>query len=75
MQISRVISQGRMLPILALLGSLAFAAGCDGGNAGESNVAPATPPPGKSTKEMIEASQKSFGPNGIPPKQGASRKK
>ncbi len=75
MQLSRVVSQGRMLPILALLGSLAFAGGCSGGNAGESNVAPATPPPGKSTKEIIEASRQSFGPNGIPPKQRAARRK
>ena len=76
MHIRRGLGRARILAILPLVGSLAFVWGCDSGNGGgESNLAPPTPPPGQSTKEMIEASKKSLGPNGVPPKQGAPAKK
>jgi hypothetical protein len=52
-----------------------FGGGCDGsGSSGESNLTPATPPPGQSAKELAELRAKAFGPKGQLPKQAAPKK-
>ena len=65
MQIVRVLHENRKLVAVGLLGLLAWTSGCDG-SGGESNVAPATPPPGASGKEISEAMKKAYGPAGNP---------
>ena len=69
MRLERVVVRNRLLLSLGLLGMFAMAAGCDGsGGGGESNVAPATPPPGQSAKDQMELRSKSPGAPGVPPK-------
>jgi hypothetical protein len=55
MHLLRVLDLRRILMGLGLIGLLAVAGGCDGaGGGGESSVAPATPPPGKSTADQAK---------------------
>ena len=49
MQIVCVLHENRKLVAVGLLGLLALTTGCNG-SGGESNVAPATPPPGASAQ-------------------------
>jgi hypothetical protein len=65
MRIVRVLHENRKLVAVGLLGLLALTTGCDG-SGGESNVAPATPPPGASAQEISDAMKKAYGPTGIP---------
>ena len=51
MQIVCVLHENRKLVAVGLLGLLALTTGCNG-SGGESNVAPATPPPGASAQEI-----------------------
>lgn len=65
MRIVRVLHENRKLVAVGLLGLLALTTGCNG-SGGESNVAPATPPPGASAQEISDAMKKAYGPTGIP---------
>jgi hypothetical protein len=65
MQIVSALRANARLLAAGVIGVLAFAAGCDsGGNPGESTVAPATPPPGKSGEARKKAIDKAFGRGG-----------
>jgi hypothetical protein len=68
MPIVRLVHRSRKLLALGLIGAVAFLSGCDsGGNPGESNVAPATPPPGKSGEDMKKAMEGAgLSPGGVP---------
>jgi hypothetical protein len=70
MPIVRVLHKNRKLLGSGLLGLIAFASGCDsGGNVGESNVTPETPPPGaRSGAGESEARLKGLGTTGVPTK-------
>jgi len=61
---------------LSLIAALALAGGCDsgGGNVGESNVAPTTPPPDKTGDAQKEARLKQFGKTGTPGKEASKPK-
>jgi hypothetical protein len=76
MQIVRLVVQSRKLLALGLMGAVAVLAGCgSGGNPGESNAAPTTPPPGQGGADMKSAMEKAYGPTGTPPstKEGQSK--
>jgi hypothetical protein len=68
MPIVRIVHRSRKLLVLGLIGAVTFIGGCDsGGNVGESTVAPATPPPGKSGADMKNAMEKAgLSPGGVP---------
>jgi hypothetical protein len=75
MRMVRELDRGRILRRLSLLGMFLVSGGCDGsGSSGESNLTPATPPPGQSAKELSELQAKAFGPKGQLPKQAAHKK-
>jgi hypothetical protein len=76
MPIVRVLHKNRKLLGLGLLGLLAFTSGCDsGGNVGESNVTPTTPPPGAMTGDAVkDARLKGLGTTGDPGKPKPERK-
>jgi hypothetical protein len=71
----RMVRELRILRRVSLIGMFLFSGGCDGsGGGGESNLTPATPPPGQSAKELAELQAKAFGPKGRLPKQAAPKK-
>jgi len=55
MRTVRVLERRQVLLSFGLLGILGFSGGCDSGGGGESNVAPATPPPGQSGEDQAKA--------------------
>ena len=65
MRIVGVLHENRKPIAVGLLGLLALTTGCNG-SGGESNVAPAMPPPGASAQEISDAMKKAYGPSGIP---------
>jgi hypothetical protein len=76
MRIVRLVHQSRKLLAFGLIiGMLAFAYGCDGGGTtGESNVAPATPPPGRSGEDMKKAMEGSYGADATAKAKGEAKK-
>lgn len=55
MRIVRVLDANRKLMAAGVIAMFAFAAGCGGSDPGESKVAPETPPPGQSGKDIGSA--------------------
>ena len=74
MRIVHVLHENRKLVAVGLLGLLAWTSGC-GGSEGESKVAPTTPPPGQSAKEISDAMKKAYGPTGVPSNNSPFRRK
>ncbi len=76
MQFSRVFHRTRTLMGLGLVGLVVFSVGCDSGGGGVSNVAPETPPPGKSAADQAAARAGAYAPPGkVAPKKVEARGK
>jgi hypothetical protein len=75
MRIVRVLSANRMLLAAGLIGVVALAGGCDsGGNVGESNAAPPTPPPGLSSADRKAALETGPGTSAAPNRTAGQKK-
>jgi len=65
MRIVGLLLSSKMVRVLFVIGSLGFAAGCDGGSA---PAPPATPADTQATQESErDARQKAYGKTGLPP--------